>query len=116
MLSSFPEPPPDLSTASGDDFSLALLQRPEASRFNLQLRQNQIELDWARNQRVPGIDLQLAGSQDFGRPLRPRSSRDPAKSVDVPKDADGPSFRRYDSGLAKVTCREQPEGDRKSVV
>jgi len=76
MLRSFPEPPPDHSTASGD-FSLALAQRPEARRFKLQVRQNQIELDWARNQLVPGIDLQLAGSQDIGRPLasRPDLSR-----------------------------------------
>ena len=43
-----------------------------AKRFNVQLRQNQIELDWARNQLVPGIDLQLSGSRDFGRTLAPR--------------------------------------------
>ncbi len=67
MLRFFPEPPPDHSTASGNDFSLALAQRPEARRFQFQLRQNQIELDWAKNQLAPGIDLQLAGSQDFGR-------------------------------------------------
>ena len=71
MLRSFPDPPPD-ATASGNDISLALARRPEARRFRLQLRQNQIELDWARNQLVPGIDLQLAGSQDFGRALASR--------------------------------------------
>ena len=69
---SFPEPPPDHSTATGNDFSLALAQRPEARRFQLQLRQNQIERDWAQNQLAPGIDLQLAGSQDIGRPLPSR--------------------------------------------
>lgn len=72
MIRSFPEPPPDHSTASRDDLSRAQAQRPETRRFQLQLNQNQIERDWAKNQLAPGIDLQLAGSQDFGRPLPSR--------------------------------------------
>lgn len=61
----FPDPHPDLTSAS--DFSFASSRRPEAKRFQLQLRQNQIELDWAKNQLAPAIDVQLAGSHDFGR-------------------------------------------------
>lgn len=68
----FPELPTDQGEVKGSDFSLAQAQRPEARRLQLQLRQNAIELDWATNQRMPGIDLQLAGSQDLGRSLAGR--------------------------------------------
>lgn len=99
MQRSFPEPPPDHATARGDDFSLALVQRPEARRFKLQLRQNQIELDWASNQLVPGIDLQLAGSQDLGRPLAARP--DLSKPVfDVTILLDIPIQTRFMQGKA----------------
>lgn len=73
----FPEPAPEGLAPSDNDLSFALVARPEAKRFQLQLRQNQTELAWARNQMAPGIDFQLAGSQDFGRSLaaRPDLSR-----------------------------------------
>lgn len=64
---------PGTSPASGEDFARALAARPEAQRFQLQERQSRIELDWAKNQLAPGIDLQLAGSQDVGRSLARRA-------------------------------------------
>ncbi|MEY4578644.1 MAG: hypothetical protein RL701_3347 [Pseudomonadota bacterium] len=70
MPQNFPEP--SAAPMGGSDLSFALSTRPEARRFQLQLRQNQVELDWAQNQLTPGIDLQLAGSQDFGRRLEAR--------------------------------------------
>lgn len=75
MPSSFPEPGP--SPAGAGDYSFAINTRPEARRFQLQLRQNQLEFDWAKNQLLPAIDLQLAGSQDIGRamPTRPDLSK-----------------------------------------
>jgi outer membrane protein, heavy metal efflux system len=66
----FPEPGP--GPIANNDIAFALSARPEAQRFQLQLRQNQIELDWAKNQLALGIDLQLAGSRDFGRSLLSR--------------------------------------------
>ncbi|HEY6556789.1 MAG TPA: TolC family protein, partial [Polyangiaceae bacterium] len=65
----FPEPLVTPGEMNPADFSLAQAQRPEARRFQLQLRQQRIELDWAENQLAPAIDLQLAGSRDLGRRL-----------------------------------------------
>lgn len=69
MPSGFPEPDTSMTP---NDFAFAFAARPEARRLDLQLRQNQIELDFAKNQLVPGIDLQVAGSQDFGRGMASR--------------------------------------------
>jgi len=75
----FPEPLPDGGVASRDDFKVAASQRPEAKRLQLQLRQSEVELRWAKNQRAPGIDLQLVGSRDIG----PRSTERPDLSEPV---------------------------------
>jgi len=70
MPQSFPEPGP--SPTSAGDLPFALNTRPEARRYQLQLRQNQLELDWAKNQLIPALDVQLAGSQDIGRQMLSR--------------------------------------------
>jgi outer membrane protein TolC len=72
MPKNLPDPAPDLPPMGSADLAAALSRRPEAKRFRLQLRQNQIELDWAKNQLAPGIDLQLAGAQDLGHRLDTR--------------------------------------------
>ncbi len=69
---SFPEPSADAPTIGAADYSIAAAQRPDARRLQLQLRQTQIEFDWAKNQRALGIDVQLAGSQDIGRAINSR--------------------------------------------
>lgn len=48
------------------DLRLAREQRPEARRFSLQEGQQRIELEWAKNQLAPGIDVQLAVAKDIG--------------------------------------------------
>ena len=68
----FPAPPADRPAMGGGEVARAQSRRPEPQRLQLQLRQNQIEHDWANNQLAPGIDLQLAGSQDFGRSVAAR--------------------------------------------
>ncbi|HSO31189.1 MAG TPA: TolC family protein, partial [Labilithrix sp.] len=72
MPSRFPDPPADAGPGVGEEVALALSRRPETRRLLLQLRQNQVELDWAKNQMMPGIDVQLAGSQDLGRRIESR--------------------------------------------
>jgi outer membrane protein, heavy metal efflux system len=68
----FPEPPAELATTSASDSALAQAQRPEARQLTAQVRQNEIELRYAKNQLAPGIDIQVAGSQDFGQSLARR--------------------------------------------
>lgn len=64
-----PTPGGDETASGGADVALALARRPEPHRLELERRQNQIERAWAENQLAPGIDIQLAGSRDFGRSL-----------------------------------------------
>ena len=44
----------------------ALQNRPELARFDAQRRQAEAELAFAKNQRLPAIDVQVVGSKDFG--------------------------------------------------
>ena len=47
--------------------------RPEAARLLVERQRTQIELDLARNSRAPGLDFQIAASQDFGDGDRTRN-------------------------------------------
>lgn len=65
--------PPDFPAApDGATLSLdqALRQaaswRPEPARLAAQRAQAQVELEWAENQLVPGLDFSLTGAQDLG--------------------------------------------------
>lgn len=66
----FPRPPAggiDTSVARIErDIEWALQRRPDVERLRLQREQQRIERDWAKNQLAPGIDAQMAVSQDFG--------------------------------------------------
>lgn len=68
----FPEVQPGAWRDAQSDALLALSRRPELRRLELQLRQQRVELAWARNQRAPGVDLQLAVSKDLGPRLAAR--------------------------------------------
>jgi outer membrane protein TolC len=88
LPASFAEPVADAGTATRD-VALALERRPEPRRLELTERQTRVELDFAKNQRAPGLDVQVAGSQDLGRaiPERPDLSKpvlEVTLLVDVP--------------------------------
>jgi cobalt-zinc-cadmium efflux system outer membrane protein len=72
----FPQLPGRSPSLRADDLSIAQSRRPEATRLQAQFRQNQVELDFANNQLAPGIDLQVAGSRDFGRSIPGRPDLD----------------------------------------
>lgn len=73
----FPEPPAQWPSTEDQDAQSASAQRPEARRLKVVQEQSRVEGEYARNQMRPGIDLQIAGSQDIGRnnPLRPDLSK-----------------------------------------
>ncbi|MFO0680384.1 MAG: TolC family protein [Polyangiaceae bacterium] len=77
LPSALAEPSADDGATPNSDTAFALGARPELRRFRLQMAQNVVEMDWAKNQLMPGIDVQLAGSQDLGRamPSRPDLSK-----------------------------------------
>ena len=57
---------PALPVSAVDDLDVAVRQRPEARRLNVQALQQRIELQWAENQIAPGLDLQVIVAKDFG--------------------------------------------------
>ncbi|MBL9008612.1 MAG: TolC family protein [Myxococcales bacterium] len=78
MPSEFPRPPSSgIDQSQGRierDIEWAMQRRPDVERLRLQREQQRVERDWARNQMAPGIDAQVAVSQDFGPGL---ASREP---------------------------------------
>ena len=57
---------PSLPSSANDDIDVAVRQRPEARRLNVQAIQQRIERQWADDQRAPGLDFQLMVAKDFG--------------------------------------------------
>jgi outer membrane protein TolC len=75
-----------------DLLALAKENRVEPKRFALQADSQEIERAFAKNQLLPGLDLQIAGSTDMGRamPSRPDLSQpvlELSVFVDVPLQA-----------------------------
>jgi cobalt-zinc-cadmium efflux system outer membrane protein len=65
LPTSLPEPSGAL-VAPQEAERLALARRPDNQRADLQREQQRVELTLAENQRLPAIDLTLAGVQGFG--------------------------------------------------
>lgn len=86
-----PEPQTQSQPLS-DQLALAKDNRVEAKRFALQADSLEIERAFAKNQLLPGLDLQIVGSTDMGRamPSRPDLSQpvlELSLFVDVPLQA-----------------------------
>ena len=66
--------------------SRAQAWRPEPARLAAQRAQAQVELDWAENQLLPGLDLSVTGAQDLGAgsAVRAIPELEAAVGVDVP--------------------------------
>jgi outer membrane protein, heavy metal efflux system len=60
------EPQPFERTNLANDIELALVQRPELRRLQLQRERTGVDLHLARNQMLPSINLGLEGYQDVG--------------------------------------------------
>jgi outer membrane protein TolC len=88
------------------DLAAALSKRPEPKKLALQVRQNEVEREYAGNQLAPAVDFQVSGSQDLGpaMPSRP-DLRDPVVEVsvliDVPLQARAMRGRR-DAATATI--------------
>jgi cobalt-zinc-cadmium efflux system outer membrane protein len=61
-----PEPQPLDPQQAERDLQFALAHRPELERLRLQRQRTAVELELARNQRLPGLNLGLEGYQDVG--------------------------------------------------
>lgn len=60
------EPQPIDRAAVAKDIDIAIQQRPELQRLRLQKERTALELELARNQTMPGLNLGLEGAQDVG--------------------------------------------------
>ncbi|UQA57769.1 TolC family protein [Polyangium aurulentum] len=86
LPSSLPEPTPLDRARLAADERTALERRPEPRRVEAQKEQAEVERRWAKNQRLPAIDLVVVGSQDLG-PGDPKLAKpvlEAAVVVDIP--------------------------------
>lgn len=108
------------------DIDIALQQRPELQRLRLQRERTAVELELARNQLLPGVNLGLEGAQDVGygsnfskTPLVTGTQLDrttyiASLQLDLPlqqRDAKGRALAAQ-AALAQVSFQEQFQRDR----
>lgn len=81
-----PEPGAAEPATMAKELEAALDRRPELRRLAAQQAQAQLELEWARNQLAPAIDLSVAGSQDLGAgsPTRTPAELEASVFLDLP--------------------------------
>lgn len=120
------EPQPIDRARVTKDIDIALQQRPELQRLRLQRKRTAVELELARNQSLPGVNLGLEGAQDVGAgsnfsktPLVTGTQLDrttyiASLQLDLPlqqRDAKGRVFAAQ-SALAQLSFQEQFQRDR----
>lgn len=113
--------PPTAAIEQGEarvqaDFARACTQRPDLQRLSLSKAQLQVERDWARNQAAPGIDAQVAVSQDLGPGLDSRAPTvlDASLLIDIPtlnRAAKG-RVQAATAGMARLDAQLRLQGDR----
>jgi outer membrane protein TolC len=94
----------------------AKARRPEVARAEGQREQARVERDWAENQRMPAIDLQVLGSQDLGAgdAKRQKFEFEAGVLIDVPIErnvADGRAASAR-AQLARADAQARFAGDR----
>lgn len=91
-----------------NDVDLALSQRPEVRLFELRVSDIDLEIEKARNDTLPELDVAVAGSQDYGDP-----SSDPDDKGDFELDAfvslDVPLQRRVARGTVRSLTAERSQ-------
>ncbi|HEU4404564.1 MAG TPA: TolC family protein [Polyangiaceae bacterium] len=86
LPTSLPEPDPAAGPPTQEAVAAATRRRPELGRLEALRRQSEVELRWAKNQLMPGLDAQVVASRDFGdgpASLRP-TVLEAAVLLDVP--------------------------------
>lgn len=120
------EPQPIDRALVAQDLEIALQQRPELQRLRLQRDRTAVELELAKNQMLPGLNLGLEGAQDVGQgssfsktPLVTGTQLDRTTYVaslqfDLPlqqRDAKGRA-QAAQAALAQIGFQEQFQRDR----
>lgn len=121
QLPAFNEPPPPPDKAQRQaDLEAALLRRPELQQLALQRQRVLIELDLAKNQMLPGLNVVAQGAQDVGAITKKdlfRSYGEVSLSMDVPlqqREARGRILAAR-AELERIAAREQMQRDRVQV-
>lgn len=97
LPAALPDPSPVARSPQADTRE-ALARRPDLPRIEAQREQARVEEAWARNQRLPALDVVIAGSKDFG-PGDPKLDK-PAVEVAVVLDV--PLLGRVANGRAQA--------------
>ncbi|MEM9381203.1 MAG: TolC family protein [Planctomycetota bacterium] len=98
-----------------DDVELALAQRPEVRLFELRVSDIDLEIDKAKNDTLPELDVAVRGSQDYGDP-----ASDPDDKGDFELDAlvnfDVPLQRRVARGTVRSLTAERSQIQRQLQI
>jgi cobalt-zinc-cadmium efflux system outer membrane protein len=97
----------------------ALAARPEVRRFDAQLAQSRVELEFARNQMLPALDLQAQVSQDLGAAVsssdtrgRPELSAGVLLEVPIVMRAQRGRLRAAEAAVARIEAQRTFARDR----
>jgi outer membrane protein TolC len=84
-------------------------QRPELKRLDAVVRQGEVEVRFARNQRAPALDLVVSAARDLGTgpPERAETEVEGALFVDIPLRLRGPVGRLRVAEAALSKARQQ---------
>jgi putative endopeptidase len=118
LPTAFPEPT-ELSGSPRDKADQAVSRRPEIARLQLQGRQLSAQRALHRNDRLPGLDLQVGVSQDFGTgsPTREPAELEVSVLLDIPiqnRTARG-KLAQTEAKLAKNAAETRMARDRVEV-
>lgn len=95
---SIPEPSPIFPLDAKADEARAPGERPEIRRFEAQREQAKVELEFAKNQRLPAIDLSIMVSKDLG----PGDTKRDKPVVELGVSIDVPLLARPQRGRIEV--------------
>jgi outer membrane protein, heavy metal efflux system len=118
LPTAFPEPT-ELSGSPRDRAAQAVARRPEIARLQLQGRQLSAQRELHRNDRLPGLDLQVGVSRDFGTgsPTREATELEVSLLLDIPiqnRAASG-KLAQTEAKLAKNAAEARMARDRVEV-
>lgn len=96
----FPEP--ELSLKARADLGAALGRRPDVQRLLTQKKQQEIELDYQKNQLLPALDVGATYTQDLGQTTRPELAPLAQPELEVSALLDVPLLYRAPLGRVKA--------------
>jgi outer membrane protein TolC len=118
MPADLPEPPAMSPARASADEAAALARRPEVGRLEAQAAQARVDLELTRNQRLPAVDVLVAGSSDLGPgdASRAKPVFEATVVLDVPLPGRAPEGRAQAARASVARLEAQARLSRDRVV